>query len=58
MGMGDQAEPRIEIRACGEAGGRVFFVRDNGLGIEPRYYEKASGLFDKAVFCFTLPAPH
>ena len=45
--MGDQPEPRIEIgirRDCGET---VCYVRDNGLGIDPRYHEKVFGLFDQ-----------
>jgi len=25
----------------------IFFVRDNGMGIDPRYREKVFGLFDK-----------
>jgi PAS domain S-box-containing protein len=47
--MGDQAEPRIDIGQRGlDADGKpVFFVRDNGLGIEPQYHERVFGLFDK-----------
>ncbi|HSD82256.1 MAG TPA: GAF domain-containing protein, partial [Anaerolineae bacterium] len=45
--MGNQTEPRIEIGVRGEVNRRVFFVHDNGLGIEPRYHDKVFGLFDK-----------
>jgi len=47
--MGDQAKPRIEIGMCGASSGRerVFCVRDNGIGIEPKYHDKVFGLFDK-----------
>ena len=45
--MGDQVEPRIEIGLRDEATRRVLFVRDNGLGIEPRFHDKVFGLFDK-----------
>ena len=45
--MGDQAEPRIELGARREGNQTVCFVRDNGVGIDPRYQEKIFGLFDK-----------
>ena len=47
--MGGQPAPLIEIGARQEEqnGNPVFFVRDNGMGIEPRYREKIFGLFDK-----------
>ena len=45
--MGDQPNPRIEIGARGEGDDAVFFVRDNGLGIDPRHHERIFGLFDK-----------
>jgi signal transduction histidine kinase len=45
--MGDQASPRIEIGTEGHGRDMVFFVRDNGMGIEPRYHAKVFGLFEK-----------
>jgi signal transduction histidine kinase len=45
--MGKQADPRIEVGLRGSRGQEVFFVRDNGNGIEPRYHEKVFGLFDR-----------
>jgi two-component system, chemotaxis family, sensor kinase Cph1 len=47
--MGDQPSPRIEIgtRGTGEDGKPIFFVRDNGTGIEPQYHERIFGLFNK-----------
>ena len=45
--MGDQKHPRIEIGFREDSGETVFFVRDNGVGIEPRHQERVFGLFDK-----------
>ena len=45
--MGEQPAPRIEVGAEGEGRDTVFFVRDNGIGIEPHLSEKVFGLFDK-----------
>ncbi|MBN2024615.1 MAG: PAS domain S-box protein [Pirellulales bacterium] len=45
--MGDQPCPRIEIGVRRQAGPSCVYVRDNGIGIEPRYHERVFGLFDK-----------
>jgi PAS domain S-box-containing protein len=45
--MGDEANPLIEIGAREDDGETVFFVRDNGVGIDPKYHDKIFGLFDK-----------
>lgn len=45
--MGNQPEPRIEIGARSEDGETVCYVRDNGIGIEPRYHHKVFGLFER-----------
>jgi len=45
--LGDQAAPRIEIGAREDGDETVFFVRDNGIGIEARYQENVFGLFNK-----------
>jgi PAS domain S-box-containing protein len=47
--MGEQSRPRIEIgvRGTEEGGDPIFFVSDNGIGIEPQYHEKVFGLFNK-----------
>jgi len=47
--MGDQPEPCVEIgqRTVDEDGKPVFYVRDNGIGIEPQYYERVFELFHK-----------
>ncbi len=44
---GDQAEPRIEIGCRRDDEVIVCYVRDNGIGIEPRYHDKIFGLFER-----------
>ncbi len=45
--MGKQPEPRIEIGTRQDNGEDVYYVRDNGIGIESRYHENVFGLFNK-----------
>jgi PAS domain S-box-containing protein len=45
--MGDQAEPLIEIGVEEHGESVQFFVRDNGMGIDPRHADKIFGLFEK-----------
>ena len=45
--MGQQAEPQIDIGVRTDGGMHVYYVRDNGIGIEREYYEKIFSLFDQ-----------
>jgi signal transduction histidine kinase len=45
--MGDQTDPRIEIGTRRDGADMVVYVRDNGMGIDPRYHEQIFGLFNK-----------
>jgi PAS domain S-box-containing protein len=45
--MGNQPKPRVEIGVEQRGSETVFFVRDNGVGIEPRFQAKVFGLFEK-----------
>jgi chemotaxis family two-component system sensor kinase Cph1 len=45
--MGDQAQPRVEVGVREDAGHMVFYVRDNGIGIEPQYRDQIFELFEK-----------
>ena len=42
-----RTRPRIEFGLRQDGDERVFFVRDNGQGIEPRFLERVFGLFEK-----------
>jgi len=43
----DQSAPRIEIGVGNDGKERIFFVSDNGKGIDPRFHESIFGLFKK-----------
>ena len=46
--FGEQPDPIIEIGVSGEENGRlIFYVKDNGIGIEPEYRERIFGLFNR-----------
>ena len=45
--MGNQPNPQIEIAVKTENGKSMFYVSDNGIGIEPSQHERVFGLFNK-----------
>jgi two-component system sensor kinase FixL len=45
--MGDQTKPLIHIGMRKSEDQVIFFVRDNGIGIEPQYIDRVFGLFNK-----------
>jgi len=45
--MGDRADPQILFGMRPEGTGSVFFVQDNGIGIDEKYHQIIFGLFNK-----------
>ena len=45
--MGEQPAPLIEIGWTRQESGTIFYVKDNGQGVDPRYARKIFGLFEK-----------
>jgi signal transduction histidine kinase len=45
--MGDQTDPLIEIGFREQEDEKVYYVRDNGMGIDPQYHTRIFNLFEK-----------
>jgi signal transduction histidine kinase len=45
--MGDQPQPCVEIGVRKDSEQPVFYVRDNGIGIDPRYQQKIFEIFER-----------
>lgn len=45
--MGDQKTQKIEIGEEQEEGNFVFYIRDNGVGMQPEYHEKIFDIFER-----------
>jgi len=41
------ATPRVHVSAAREGGRWIFSVQDNGLGIDPQYFERIFGMFQR-----------
>lgn len=45
--LGGRADPRITIGSRPGPSGPVCYVRDNGIGIDPRHHQRVFGLFER-----------
>ena len=45
--MGDEATPKIQFGMREKDGEKIFFVQDNGIGIDEKYHHIIFGLFNK-----------
>ncbi|MHB1034668.1 MAG: MASE1 domain-containing protein [Pirellulales bacterium] len=45
--MGEQAQPRVEVGTRWDGGETVYYIRDNGIGINPRYFDRVFRLFER-----------
>ncbi len=45
--MGEQSSPCIKVGSIPDGEELVFYVQDNGIGIDPEYHERVFTLFDK-----------
>jgi len=45
--MGAQQKPLIQVDVERKGNEDIFYVRDNGSGIDPKYHDKVFGLFDR-----------
>lgn len=45
--MGDQTEPKIQFGLRQEHDRDIFYVQDNGMGIDAKYHQNIFGLFNK-----------